>query len=223
MSVVDIVLVVWMLIALRIGWSNGLIKVLVTQFGVVIGILILHSYPDLLSGLFQPGTARIIGSVALMAVTGLIAGLFAGRAAAAVAHRIPLMNSIDRFAGAAGHAVITLVLAYIVLAGFISLDGLLQPIRGVASITSDQVSQLQANLASDPLASSLAGADGLNSLVTDTSKGPVSADQLGSYDQALAIYQQQVRPQLVSSKLAPYVLQFGRDIPFIGHDLQMPA
>lgn len=223
MSLVDVVLVIWFIVAARIGWKSGFIAPLLTELGLLVGLYLMHSQPGLVSRLFEPGPARLIGGAIFLAVAGTAAGFVAGKAAAFVAHHLPFISSIDRFAGFIIHTAITFVLAYVVLAGLITFDGLLSPLHGAKTVTNDQVTSLRGSMQTDPLAYAMAGEGGLDSLAQMTAKGPVAISDLRSLDGPLGFYELDVRPQLIGSRLTPYILQYGNKLPIVGRNVQMPS
>ena len=54
-------------------------------------------------------------------------------------------------------------------------------------------------------------------------KAPIATDQLTKYDAALGVYELQVRPQLLSSRLAPLILSLGEGLPVVGRHVDFPT
>ncbi len=59
--------------------------------------------------------------------------------------------------------------------------------------------------------------------MTAATKAPIPTDQLAQYDAALGFYENNVRPSLIGSKLAPLVLGAGEGLPVVGQHVDFPT
>src|SRR5438270_931368 len=51
---------------------------------------------------------------------------------------------------------------------------------------------------------------------------PVALAQLGQYAQVINYYENTLRPQLATSRLAPLVIQYGARLPIVGRHVTLP-
>ncbi len=63
----------------------------------------------------------------------------------------------------------------------------------------------------------------LDAMATQVAKSAIPADQIATFDQALASYESDVRPALLASVSAPLLLAAGEHLPFIGRHVDFPT
>jgi len=62
----------------------------------------------------------------------------------------------------------------------------------------------------------------LHAMASQVATAAISADEVATFDQTLAYYEQDVRPQLLHSAFAPVILGLGEHAPLIGHHVDYP-
>src|SRR5439155_532657 len=62
----------------------------------------------------------------------------------------------------------------------------------------------------------------LGQLAAVSSLHPVALAQLGQYAQVINYYENTLRPQLATSRLAPLVIKYGARLPIIGRHVTLP-
>jgi hypothetical protein len=98
----------------------------------------------------------------------------------------------------------------------------LAPIHGKATIDQAAVAAMRAALAANPQFAVMIDPGTLDEMAAEVAKSAVPADQIATIDQGLAFYETDVRPQLLSSWLAPAILTLGQYAPFIGRHVDYP-
>ena len=63
----------------------------------------------------------------------------------------------------------------------------------------------------------------LDTMATQVAKSAIPVDQIATIDRSLAYYETDVRPQLLSSALAPFILGLGERAPYLGRHVDMPT
>ena len=63
----------------------------------------------------------------------------------------------------------------------------------------------------------------LDTMATQVAKSAIPADQIATIDSGLAYYETDVRPQLLTSTLAPLILTIGQRVPVLGHAVTYPT
>src|SRR5438270_919582 len=107
---------------------------------------------------------------------------------------------------------------YFVLSGLITLDKAFTPILNSAKLTQAQVTTLNKVIQSNPLAVALIDPNDLKKLQDQAKKGQqASLDSVTELNNLKSFYEDFIRPQLKSSKVAPYVMRVGQRIPLLGH------
>ena len=222
MNLIDAGIVILVLLGLLLGWSRGLIAPLLAEAGFLVTFWIVLTHPALLNTIIPPNIPRPLAIVALPGIIGLVTGLI-GRTLFKTAFRLPLARQADKVLGAAVHGALAGVIVYVVLLGMAGVDNVLGPISGVATIGSAQVAATRSLLGQYPEAGSFIDPAQLAQLGSQAALRPVPFAALGQYAQALAWYEQELRPQLRGSRLAPLVLRLGAHLPVVGRPVKLPA
>jgi hypothetical protein len=154
-------------------------------------------------------------------VLALIVG-FVGRAIFMSFFRLPLTRTLDKLLGAAANGAVAFVIVYVVLLGLVGAGNVLDPLTKVRSIQPTQVAAMQMLLAEHPQVAGFVPSGELGQLAAISSVHPIALAQLGQYAQVINYYENTLRPQLATSRLAPLVAQYGARLPIIGRHLTLP-
>src|SRR5690348_4913372 len=150
----------------------------------------------------------LILAVVLGAIGGAIGGMF---------HRMQAIRGIDGLLGIFVHGVVTLVVIYLALSALVVLDNAFRPAVQNANLTLSQVNQLENEILSNPITAAMVSKSDLQALKDAAAKGTANINNVGGIHQLEQIYSSVLQPQLHSSRLAPFILGFGKHLPFIGH------
>jgi uncharacterized membrane protein required for colicin V production len=221
MNLVDVAIVVVIALGVWIGWRNGLIGPLLAEGTFLLAYWIVSTHPSLV-GLIPASVPRPLAVLLLPAALALVVG-FVGRAVFMSLFRLPLTRQLDKLLGAAANGAVAFVIVYVVLVGLAGAGTVLDPLSQVKSIQPTQVAAMQMLLAANPQVAGFVPAGELGQLATVASIHPVGLAQLGQYAQVINYYEQTLRPQLATSRLAPLVLKYGGRLPLIGRRVTLPA
>lgn len=216
----DAVLVGAALAGALTGWRRGFVMPLIAVAGVVIGLSALYAGPG--ASLVPAGAAGIgLGA----AVVGIAGGfiLRIGSAIASVVHRVGVLRAADNVLGVPLGAATGLVGAYVALAAVLSVDVVLAPLHGKASIDDVAVAAVRAAITAQPQFGVIAEPAVLDEMATVIAKGAIPRDQLASYAGTLAFYEDTVRPQLLGSALGPVMVSLGQYLPIVGRHIDYPT
>jgi hypothetical protein len=158
--------------------------------------------------------AVVLGSSTLGAVGGILVRLV---------YRFGILQRFDKVAGIPLGAATAAITLYVALVGTIALDGWLAPLHGTGVIGPQQLAAITKIAAINPTFAAFADPTMLNSIALAAAKAPIPADQLAQYDAALGFYEGNVRPQLLSSRIAPFLLAIGEKLPFVGQHVDFPT
>src|SRR5437763_15083531 len=136
--------------------------------------------------------------------------------------RLPLTRTLDKLLGAAANGALAFVIAYVLLLGLVGAGTVLDPLANVRSIQPSQVTAMQMLLAQNPQVGGFVPSGELGQLAAVSSLHPVALAQLGQYAQVINYYENTLRPQLATSRLAPLVIQYGARLPIIGRHVTLP-
>jgi hypothetical protein len=202
------------------GWRKGFVLPLLAIGGAVLSIATLYAGP--LNGLVPSGNAGLgLGVVALFVggtILGRVGGVLVG-----LVHRLPPLQRLDQLVGIPLGAATAAVGVYVAVLGALALDGWLSPFHGKATIGAQDIAAVQAIAALNPSFAMFADPATLKLLATAASSSPVAADQLAKFDTTLAFYEQNVRPELLQSRIVPVLLRLGEALPVIGRKAELPA
>src|SRR5947209_2700198 len=150
----------------------------------------------------------LIIAVVMGAIGGTIGGAF---------HRMEAIRGVDGLLGVFVHAAVTVVVVYLAMSALVTLDNAFQPALKSASLTLSQVNQLETEILSNPITAAMVSKSDLNALKAAAAKSNAAhLDSVAGIHQLQQIYSDFIQPQLHSSRTAPFILGFGKHLPFIG-------
>ena len=215
--VIDIAVVILIVVALVTGFQRGVIQPLMAEiffFGTLLLVFRFHDqYTDQMQKLLHltPVIALFVAlilAVVLGAVGGAIGGLF---------HRMEAIRGVDGLLGVFVHVVVTLIIVYLGISALVTLDNAFGPAIKSASLTLQQVNQLENEVLSNPITAAMVSKSDLQALKDAAAKNnAASLDQVGGIHQLEQIYTSFLQPQLHGSRLVPFILGFGQRLPIIG-------
>ncbi len=220
MNLVDLAIVIVIGLGVLIGWKNGLIGPLLAEGTFLLSYWIVATHPSLV-GIIPAGVPRPLAMLLLPVALGLVVG-FAGRTIFMTFFRLPLTRSLDKLLGAAANGALAFVIVYVVLLGLVGAGTVLDPLANVRSIQPSQVTAMQMLLAENPQVAGFVPSGELGQLAAVSALHPVALAQLGQYAQVINYYENTLRPQLATSRLAPLVVQYGARLPIIGRHVTLP-
>ena len=220
MNLVDLAIVIVIGLGILIGWKNGLVGPLLAEGTFLLSYWIVATHPSLV-GIIPAGVPRPLAMLLLPVALALVVG-FAGRAIFMTFFRLPLTRSLDKLLGAAANGALAFVIAYVVLLGLVGAGTVLDPLANVRSIQPSQVTAMQMLLAENPQVAGFVPSGELGQLAAVSALHPVALAQLGQYAQVINYYENTLRPQLATSRLAPLVVQYGARLPIIGRHVTLP-
>src|SRR5260370_27064950 len=100
----------------------------------------------------------LIIAVVLGAVGGAIGGAF---------HRMQAIRGVDGLLGVFVHVVATLVVIYLAVSALVTLDNAFEPALKSASLTVNQVNQLESEILSNPITAAMVSKSDLATLTAD--------------------------------------------------------
>jgi len=215
--VLDIVIVIVLVIALITGFQRGVIQPLMAEiffFGTLLAVFRFHDqYTNEMQKLLHltPVLAvfvALILAVVLGAIGGAIGGMF---------HRMQAIRGVDGLLGVFVHGIVTLVVVYLAISALVVLDNAFKPAVQNANLTLSQVNQLENEILSNPITAAMVSKSDLQALKDAASKGTANINNVGGIHQLEQIYTGFLQPQLHGSRLVPFILGFGKHLPFIGH------
>lgn len=217
--IIDIVVAVMLLIAVWVGYQQGVIKPLLVEIFFLVAIVIIvrdrHAYEAAMQKYLH---ANVVMAVFLALVVAVVAGFLGGQVGGMI-HRMPIVRGVDGFLGIFVHAAVVLVLVYVAISALIALDKAFAPTVSAATLTAQQVSNLAATLQGNPLTDMLVDPNDLKKLQGQTAKPGSSAhlESTPQLNQLESFYEQFLQPQLATSRTAPVILRIGQKIPVLGH------
>lgn len=216
----DIVVIAAVALGAFAGWKRGFIVPLVAVGTALVGLYALYAGPG--QGLVPGGTAGIGLGVIVVGILGSFVARFASMLISVV-HRVGFLQRTDHVLGVPLGAATALVSVYLALVAVVSFDDLLAPFHGKPTIDQAAVAAMKTALAANPQFGVMLDPATLDTLAAQVVTNAIPADQVAKYDQTLALYEDDVRPQLLHSVLAPAILAVGEHAPFIGHKVTYPA
>jgi len=220
MNLVDLAIVVVIGLGILVGWKNGLIGPLLAEGTFLFAYWIVSTHPSLVS-VIPASVPRPLATLLLPIALGLVVG-FVGRMVFMSFFRLALTRTLDKLLGAAANGGLAFVIVYVVLLGLAGAGTVLDPLTRVSSIQPSQVTAMQMLLAENPAVAGFVPSGELGQLASVVSMHPVALAQLGQYAQVINYYEQTLRPQLATSRLAPLVVQYGARLPIIGRHVTLP-
>ena len=215
---IDIAIALLVLIALFLGFQRGVIQPLMAEiffFGTLLLVFRFHDqYTTEMEKLVHLNAvlsvfAALIAAVILGAIGGAIGGAF---------HRMEAIRGIDGLLGVFVHGVVMLVVIYLAISALVTLDNAFVPTISKASLTLDQVNQLENQILSNPITAALVSKDDLAALKKSASSSSgATISSVNGIKQLDEIYTNFLEPQLHSSRAVPIILSIGQHLPLIGH------
>ena len=209
--------VILIVVALVTGFQRGVIQPLMAEiffFGTLLLVFRFHDqYTDQMQKLLHltPVLAifvALIIAVVLGAIGGVIGGLF---------HRMEAIRGIDGLLGVFVHVIVTLIIVYLGISALVTLDNAFKPAISSASLTLQQVNQLENEVLSNPITAAMVSKSDLAALKSAAAKNNAAdINQVGGIHQLEQIYTSFLQPQLHGSHLVPFILGFGKRLPVIG-------
>lgn len=217
---VDLAIVLAVAAGAFAGWRKGFIVPLVVQAGALLSLATLYAGP--FSGAVPSGFAGLGLSAGVLvlasSVLGLVGGLFAR-----LVYTIGAFAKLDKAAGIPLGAATAALTLYVALIGVVAVDGWLAPIHNKTALGTADLTALEGIAAKNPALAMFADPTAIQAVADAAVKAPIATDQLTKYDAALGVYELQVRPQLLSSRLAPLILSLGEGLPVVGRHVDFPT
>jgi len=215
---IDIAIGLLIIVALFLGYQRGVIQPLMAEiffFGTLLLVFRFHDqYTTQMEKLVHINPVvsifvALIAAVILGAIGGAIGGAF---------HRMESIRGIDGLLGVFIHVVVMLVVIYLGISALVTLDNAFVPTVNKATLTLDQVNQLESTILSNPITSALVSKDDLAALkkAAGTTNG-ASIQSINGIKQLQQIYTGFLEPQLHTSRSVPIILGIGQHLPLIGH------
>jgi len=215
---IDIAIGLLIIVALFLGYQRGVIQPLMAEiffFGTLLLVFRFHDqYTTQMEKLVHINPVisifvALIAAVILGAIGGAIGGAF---------HRMESIRGIDGLLGVFIHVVVMLVVIYLGISALVTLDNAFVPTVNKATLTLDQVNQLESTILSNPITSALVSKDDLAALkkAAGTTNG-ANIQSINGIKQLQQIYTGFLEPQLHTSRSVPIILGIGQHLPLIGH------
>ncbi len=218
LPILDVLILIVLLIALFVGYQKGIIQPLMTYlffFGAL--FLLYRERGQYLAAVEKYLHANVVLAIFIALILAALAG-YGGSVVGQALHRMPIARGVDGFLGVFLNVAIAIGVIYFLLSGLIVFDKAFTPFANNAKLTQAQVSTLSKQIESNPIAAALVDPKDLQKLKDETKKGQkTTLSTVTQLDNLSTFYVDFVRPQLQSSRLAPYVMRIGQRIPFLGH------
>ena len=216
--VIDIAIAVLLILALVLGYQRGVIQPLLAEIFFFGTLLVIFRFHDTYTNEMQKiAHLNAVFSVAVAIVAAVILGAVGGAIGGAF-HRMDAIRGIDGLLGVFVHVIVTLVLIYLAISALVVLDNAFVPTLNRASLTLDQVNQLENEILSNPITAAMVSKDDLNALKAAAAKNNAAhIDAIAGIHQLEQLYTGFLEPQLHSSRAVPIILGIGDKLPVIGH------
>lgn len=201
------------------GWRMGFVVPLLIQAGALLSLGALYAGP--FTGVVPSGGAGLGMGLGVLVIGSSLLGAV-GRLVMGVIYRFGVLARFDKVAGIPLGAATAAVTLYVALIGVIALDGWLEPLHNKTAIGAADLTAVGKLAALNPALGAFADPTTLQELALTAAKVPIASDQLTKYNAALGIYEQSIRPAILSSKIAPLLLSLGEQLPLIGRHVEMP-
>jgi len=216
--IIDAVIALALLVALFLGYQRGVIQPLMAEIFFFATLLLIFRFHDEYTNEMQKLLhlnpvlsvfVALILAVILGAIGGAIGGAF---------HRLEAIRGIDGLLGVFVHVAVTGVVIYLAVSALVVLDNAFEPTLKSATLTLNQVNQLENFILSNPITSAMVSKSDLQALKTAAAK-PAGANinSVAGIHQLQQIFVDFLQPQLHSSRAAPIILSIGSHLPFLGH------
>lgn len=215
---IDIAVALLILIALFLGYQRGVIQPLMAEiffFGTL--LLVFRFHDQYTSEMEKIAHLNAVISVFVALIAAVILGGIGGAIGGAF-HRMEAIRGIDGLLGVFVHVVVMLVVIYLGISALVTLDNAFVPTVNQATITLNQVNQLESVILSNPITAALVSKDDLASLKkAAASTNGANIESINGIKQLRQIYTGFLEPQLHSSRSVPIILGIGQHLPLIGH------
>jgi Colicin V production protein len=216
--IIDILVVLMVVGAAFAGFQKGFIQPLLAEVLFVGSLLLLldnrDGYMTFMNGVFHANAFVAVLAALIIATVFGYAGLRVG----GIIHRMPSVQGWDGFLGVFVQTLVAVVFAYGLLSAMVVVDRAVAPAVNNAALTLAQARNLQKQLESNSLTAPLGDSRDFKTLLDRASKpGGGHLTDAAQLDQVETLYQDLFRPQLQSSRLAPWVMQVGGHVPGVGH------
>lgn len=219
-GVLDLVVVAAVALGAFAGWRRGFIMPAVAAATGLASLWALYGGPA--AGLVPGGVAGIGVGLLVLTLAGSLLARVVG-AVASLVYRVGPLKRVDQGLGVPLGAVTGLVAVYVALAAVVSFDGLLAPLHGAVTVDQAAVAALRTAMTANPQLGMVVDPSALDALARQATKAAIPSDQLATFDSTLALYETEMRPQLLRSTLGPILLAWGERAPFIGRHLEYPT
>ena len=215
----DIAILAIVGIAAVAGWRKGFVAPLLAVALSLLGLYALYNGPG--AGLVPSGTLGLGLGVLVVGFVASVVGRVGGMVVSVV-HRVGLLRAADHTLGVPLGALTGLVAVYLALVAVVSFDNLLAPFHGKPTVDQAAVAAFKVALDANPQFAVMIDPGMVDAMATQVTKAAIPADQIQKFDQTLAYWETTVRPQLISSALAPIILAVGERAPFLGRHIVFP-
>jgi len=216
--IIDAVIALALLVALFLGYQRGVIQPLMAEIFFFATLLLIFRFHDQYTSEMQKLLhlnpvlsvfVALILAVILGAIGGAIGGAF---------HRLEAIRGIDGLLGVFVHVGVTVVVIYLAVSALVVLDNAFEPTLKSATLTLNQVNQLENFILSNPITSAMVSKSDLQALKTAAAKpAGASIDSVAGIHQLQQIFVDFLQPQLHGSRAVPIILSIGSHLPFLGH------
>src|SRR6266550_5750425 len=202
-----------MVVALITGFQRGVIQPLMAEiffFGTLLAVFRFHDQytTEMQKLLHLTPVLSVFVALIIAVVLGAVGGMF---------HRMEAIRGVDGLLGVFVHGLVTLVVIYLAVSALVTLDNAFEPALKSANLTLTQVNQLQSQILSNPITAAMVSKSDLAALKAAAAKNNAAhLDSVGGIHQLQQIYTGFLQPQLHSSRIVPFILGFGKHLPFIG-------
>jgi uncharacterized membrane protein required for colicin V production len=216
--IIDAVIALALIVALFLGYQRGVIQPLMAEIFFFATLLLIFRFHDQYTNEMQKLLhinpvlsvfVALILAVILGAIGGAIGGAF---------HRLEAIRGIDGLLGVFVHVAVTIVVIYLAVSALVVLDNAFEPTLKSATLTLNQVNQLENFILSNPITSAMVSKSDLQALKTAAAKpAGASIDSVAGIHQLQQIFVDFLQPQLHGSRAVPIILSIGSHFPFLGH------
>ena len=217
---IDLVVIAAVALGAFAGWRRGFIMPLIAVGTGLVGLYALYAGPG--ANVVPSGTAGIGAGVLIVGIAASFIARVGGMLAGLV-HRVGLLKRADQAVGVPLGAVTALLPVYAALVALVSFDAVIAPLHGKATVDQAAVAAVRAAVAANPQFGVMLDPGTLDQMASQVAKSAIPADQIATIDSTLAYYENDVRPQLLSSTLVPFILNIGERVPYLGHHVELPA
>ncbi len=215
--IIDIVIALVILGAAVIGYQKGFVQPLLAElFALGTLLLILRNRDGFASVALALFHANAVLAMFMAVVLAVLAGYLGARLGGAI-HRMPAVRGVDGFIGVWMQAIVAVVFLYLLVSAVIVIGQAFNPVVNASTASPAQVATIGRLLASNPITASMVGGadlDRLNHLAGRSAA--VKTAELPLLPQVQGIYSDVLQPQLIGSRLAPWVMRIGQHIPLVG-------